>query len=140
MSDEEEPKDLPAEPEAATVLDTSAEVAAEPETAAVVPEPPPAPEPDSKPAERPGSGCEASRGGKAPVNQKKPPRDFTLDEPRVNRLVIVIMAAVSLVMVLFHMQPSSRENANTGSRYATIEALVDFGTFNIDESRYIFTP
>jgi hypothetical protein len=59
---------------------------------------------------------------------------------RVTRLVVSLFIVLSLVMVLFHLQPSSRENANTGSRYATIEALVDFHTFNIDESRYIFTP
>lgn len=64
-----------------------------------------------------------------------------VDDPkRVTKLVAILFAALSLVMVLFHMQPSSRENANTGSRYATIEALVDFGTFNIDDTHYVFTP
>jgi hypothetical protein len=54
--------------------------------------------------------------------------------------VISVLIVVSLVMVIWHMQLSSRENANTGSRYATIESLVDRGTFNIDASRYVFTP
>ncbi|HEX3595181.1 MAG TPA: hypothetical protein VHU80_08770, partial [Polyangiaceae bacterium] len=56
------------------------------------------------------------------------------------RLVASLIIAASLVMVLWHMQLSSRENANTGSRYATIESLVDYGTYNIDASRYLFTP
>jgi hypothetical protein len=54
--------------------------------------------------------------------------------------VVVLLMVTSLVMVVFHMQPSSRENANTGSRYATIEALVDQGTWNIDKTNYVFTP
>jgi hypothetical protein len=56
------------------------------------------------------------------------------------RLVSSLMIAASLVMVLWHMQLTSKENANTGSRYATIESLVDYGTYNIDASRYLFTP
>ena len=58
----------------------------------------------------------------------------------VTRLVASLMITTSLVMVIWHMQLTSRENANTGSRYATIESLVDYGTYNIDASRYLFTP
>ncbi|HEX4341289.1 MAG TPA: hypothetical protein VH062_35515 [Polyangiaceae bacterium] len=56
------------------------------------------------------------------------------------RLVASLLITASLVMVIWHMQLTSRENANTGSRYATIESLVDYGTYNIDASRYLFTP
>lgn len=52
----------------------------------------------------------------------------------------LFIAAASLVMVLWNMQIRSIENANTGSRYATIESLVDYGTYNIDASRYARTP
>jgi hypothetical protein len=55
-------------------------------------------------------------------------------------LLAGVIMVMSLMMVLWHMQLSSRENANTGSRYATIESLVDYGTYNIDASRYVFTP
>ena len=58
----------------------------------------------------------------------------------VTSRVVVLLMAASLVMVLFHLQIGSRENANTGSRYATIESLVDYGTWNIDASHYVFTP
>jgi hypothetical protein len=62
------------------------------------------------------------------------------DTPFRTSHVVTVLSAISLAMVLFHMQLSSRENANTGSRYATIESLVDYGTYNIDASRYVFTP
>jgi hypothetical protein len=50
-----------------------------------------------------------------------------------------LMMAASLMLVLWNLQQSSLENANTGSRYATIESLVDRGTFFIDRSRYVRT-
>lgn len=65
------------------------------------------------------------------------PRDA--DNKLESWLAMLIMAA-SLVMVLWNMQIRSLENANTGSRYATIESLVDYGTYNIDASRYSRTP
>jgi hypothetical protein len=43
------------------------------------------------------------------------------------------------VLVLWNLQSTSRRNANTGSRYATVEALVDYGTYAIDDSIYSFT-
>jgi hypothetical protein len=61
-------------------------------------------------------------------------------DPAPTTLVVGLLIVLSLVMVLWHMQLTSRENANTGSRYATIESLVDYGTYNIDASRYLFTP
>jgi hypothetical protein len=39
-------------------------------------------------------------------------------------------------MVLWHLQDASLTNANTGSRYATVESVVDRGTYIIDKSRY----
>jgi hypothetical protein len=50
-----------------------------------------------------------------------------------------LMMAASLIMVIWNLQEGSLENANTGSRYATIESLVDRGTFYIDHSRYVRT-
>lgn len=50
--------------------------------------------------------------------------------------VVGMMIVTSLVMVLWNLQDASLENANTGSRYATIESLVDYGTYHIDKSRY----
>jgi hypothetical protein len=49
------------------------------------------------------------------------------------------MMVASLLMVIWNLQDSSLDNANTGSRYATIESLVDYGTFTIDKSRYVRT-
>jgi len=49
------------------------------------------------------------------------------------------MMAASFIMVVWNLQDSSLENANTGSRYATIESLVDYGTYRIDNSRYVRT-
>ena len=49
------------------------------------------------------------------------------------------MMAASFVMVVWNLQDSSLDNANTGSRYATIESLVDYGTYWIDQSRYVGT-
>jgi hypothetical protein len=49
------------------------------------------------------------------------------------------MMGISMVMVLWNLQDSSLDNANTGSRYATIEALVDYGTYSIDDTRYVRT-
>ncbi|MEO8177755.1 MAG: hypothetical protein ABI895_02875 [Deltaproteobacteria bacterium] len=49
------------------------------------------------------------------------------------------MMAASCTMVIWNLQDSSLKNANTGSRYATIESLVDYGTYWIDQSRYVGT-
>lgn len=49
-------------------------------------------------------------------------------------VVACILIVASLVQVLWHLQDSSIHNANTGSRYATIESLVDEGTYVIDNS------
>ncbi len=50
-----------------------------------------------------------------------------------------LMMLTSLVMVLWNLQDASLTNANTASRYATIESLVDYGTYYIDDSRYVHT-
>jgi Dolichyl-phosphate-mannose-protein mannosyltransferase len=55
------------------------------------------------------------------------------------RVVAACMMVASSVMVLWHLQDASLDNANTGSRYATIESLVDYGTYHIDKSRYVRT-
>jgi len=51
-------------------------------------------------------------------------------------MVCSLMMVASLFLVIWNLQEGSLENANTGSRYATIESLVDHGTFHIDKSRY----
>jgi hypothetical protein len=54
-------------------------------------------------------------------------------------MVCSLMMVASLFLVVWNLQEGSLENANTGSRYATIESLVDYGTFHIDRSRYVRT-
>jgi hypothetical protein len=54
-------------------------------------------------------------------------------------IVCSLLMVASMMMVVWNLQDSSLDNANTGSRYATIEALVDYGTFHIDRSRYVRT-
>jgi hypothetical protein len=69
------------------------------------------------------------------------PRSSEAETPRqIRSWVVLFIAAASLVMVLWHMQTGSIKNANTGSRYATIESLVDYGTFDIDKTQYVRTP
>lgn len=53
--------------------------------------------------------------------------------------VATLMMLTSLVMVLWNLQDASLRNANTASRYATIESLVDYGTYFIDDSQYVHT-
>ena len=59
--------------------------------------------------------------------------------PGLTAMVCSLMMVASMLMVVWNLQEGSLENANTGSRYATIESLVDHGTFHIDRSRYIRT-
>jgi hypothetical protein len=54
-------------------------------------------------------------------------------------MVCSLMMVASLFLVIWNLQEGSLENANTGSRYATIEALVDHGTYWIDDTRYVGT-
>ncbi len=54
-------------------------------------------------------------------------------------MICSLMMGVSLIMVVWNLQDSSLTNANTGSRYATIESLVDHGTYHINKSRYVHT-
>lgn len=54
-------------------------------------------------------------------------------------MVCSLMMTLSLLMVVTNLQKKSIGNANTGSRYVTIESLVDFKTFYIDQSQYIKT-
>lgn len=53
--------------------------------------------------------------------------------------IAAMMIVASLVMVLWNLQDSSLKNANTGSRYATIESVVDYGTYSINQSKYVHT-
>lgn len=65
----------------------------------------------------------------SPGAQRGKPLDTTF-------MIVSLMIVASLVMVLFNLQDSSLKNANTGSRYATVESLVDYGTYYIDKSQY----
>jgi hypothetical protein len=56
-----------------------------------------------------------------------------------NAWIASLLIVASLVMVLWNLQDSSLDNANTGSRFATIESLVDHGTYHIDKSQYVRT-
>jgi hypothetical protein len=58
------------------------------------------------------------------------------DENRTLGFAVALMICASAVMVLWHLQDASLKNANTGSRYATVESLVDYGTYVIDQSVY----
>jgi hypothetical protein len=49
---------------------------------------------------------------------------------------VAFIICASAITVLWHLQDASIKNANTGSRYATVESLVDYGTYVIDQSRY----
>jgi hypothetical protein len=62
-----------------------------------------------------------------------------LDERALTPFVAALMALASIVMVLWNLQDASLNNANTASRYATIESLVDYGTYTIDKSQYVHT-
>ncbi len=75
----------------------------------------------------------------------RPPSETMRSEPVLapQRLVLWVsslLIAASMMMVVWNLQDSSLTNANTGSRYATIESLVDHGTYYIDASQYLRTP
>lgn len=65
----------------------------------------------------------------APVSEQRATTPF----------IAALMALASMVMVLWNLQDASLLNANTASRYATIESLVDYGTYVIDKSQYVHT-
>jgi hypothetical protein len=87
-----------------------------------------------QPAGAEGAPLPASRGPRAepPKPRRRRPLGFTF-------IVCSLLMLASLLMVIWNLQDSSLDNANTGSRYATIESLVDHGTFHIDKSRYVRT-
>jgi hypothetical protein len=59
--------------------------------------------------------------------------------PDPTPLIASLIVVASLMSVIWNLQDASLDNANTGSRYATIESLVDYGTYSIDKSRYVRT-
>ena len=90
--------------------------------------------PDSRPPEPPG--------------QTQPPAEPMTPKARGKRnrgpltlrfLGCSLMMVASLFMVIWNLQEGSLQNANTGSRYATIQALIDYGTYHIDKSQYVHT-
>lgn len=60
-------------------------------------------------------------------------------QPDTTRFVAWLVICASAVMVMWNLQKSSKKNSNTGSRYATVESLVDHGTYSINRSGYRFT-
>jgi hypothetical protein len=54
-------------------------------------------------------------------------------------VVCSLMMGISMVMLVWNLQDASLDNAYTGSHYATVESLVDYGTYHIDRSRYVRT-
>jgi hypothetical protein len=57
----------------------------------------------------------------------------------VTKALVGLLIALSAVMVMWNLQTTSMKNANTASRYAAIQSLVDYGTYSINESQYRFT-
>lgn len=72
-----------------------------------------------------------------PVTKVEPEKGADTSPP--SGWIAALLIVASLIMVLWNLQDASIENANTGSRFATIESLVDFGTYEIDRSQYIRT-
>lgn len=91
----------------------------------------------SEPARRRWLGLsKQARGTRPPA---VPGRGRAASELSTRFVLCTLMMAISFIMVLWNLQDSSLKNANTGSRYATIEALVDHGTFAINDTRYVGT-
>jgi hypothetical protein len=90
--------------------------------------------PDSRPPEPPGQIQPPGEPVTPKASGKKPERPLSL-----RFLVCSLMMVASLFMVIWNLQEGSLENANTGSRYATIQSLIDYGTYHIDKSQYVRT-
>jgi hypothetical protein len=56
--------------------------------------------------------------------------------PQTLTWVASLVIAISTLLVCWNLQETSLPNANTGSRYATVEALIDHGTYAIERTRY----
>jgi len=85
-----------------------------------------------------GVGVRQARVGDAeqPLSVK---RERRWAELGLGPAVCTLLMSVSMMMVVWNLQDASLTNANTGSRYATIEALVDQHTYHIDRTHYLFT-
>lgn len=94
--------------------------------------------PDDPSAMAPGSTGAALEPGptSAPVVAE---RDAAKNDWLATHFIAALLMLASLAMVLWNLQDASLTNANTGSRYATIEALVDWGTYYIDDTHYVHT-
>jgi len=53
--------------------------------------------------------------------------------------VALCLIASSAAFLFWHTKTGAVRNTNVGSRYATVEALVNWGTYNIDKTRYVNT-
>ncbi|HTM45862.1 MAG TPA: hypothetical protein VL137_12965 [Polyangiaceae bacterium] len=73
----------------------------------------------------------------APLPTENASDESSGDSPeRLTHWIVTLLIGLSALMVLFHLQDSSLTNANTGSRYATIESIVDYHSYYIDKSQY----
>jgi hypothetical protein len=81
------------------------------------------------------SNADGSERTSAPPVAKRSKRN----ELSLCAIVCSLMMGASLILVIWNLQESSLDNAYTGSHYATIESLVDYGTYHIDKSRYVHT-
>ena len=53
--------------------------------------------------------------------------------------VAACLIAITASFLFWHTKTGAVRNTNVGSRYATVEALVNWGTYDIDKTRYVNT-
>jgi hypothetical protein len=86
-------------------------------------------------------GWRKTEAAEPPAAEIPAAADPPVDTPQqLTAWIVGVMIGLSALMVMWRLQDGSLQNANTGSRYATIEALVDHGTYYIDKSQYRNTP
>ncbi len=55
---------------------------------------------------------------------------------RPTQILLILLISVSSALIFYNTEDTSMELTNPGSRYATVEALIDHGTYFIDETPY----
>jgi len=79
----------------------------------------------------------------APVTAEETPSSKGGGLSAAHRAIVIPVAAcliaLSFSMVFFHTKTGAVRNTNVGSRYATVEALVNWHTYEIDKTRYVNT-
>jgi len=66
------------------------------------------------------------------------PRPWSAEPQRLRALLVIAATFITIafMMVAWHTKDSAIRNTNVGSRYATVEAIVNHGTFVIDDTQY----